>query len=581
MLVELSIENFAIIDRLTLSFEQGLITFTGETGAGKSIIMDAVGTLLGGRADTTFVRAGAERANVEGVFEIPESARPYIEATLEREELMDDPRFVTLGREIRLNGRNVARINGRTVNAGLLHDLGEYLVDVHGQSEHLSLLRVNQHLHLLDRYASAGKGQMLQERFSAYTRTYRHLQQVRQELEAIHEAERDSARRSDMLSYQIGEIEAARLKPGEDVELREGRNRLANAEGLANLAQQAILALDEGSPESPPVSELLGQAVHALSGLARLDPSQNDLNEQGQSLLDGLSDLAIQLRDYLENIEFNPKRLDAVEERLGLIQSLSRKYGETIPEILAFAENAQQQLDAITHAGQRIEELLAEQEELLTRLGEEGQVLSALRQAAADELSRGIETELADLHMSGAHFQVAFEQRPDPQGVPLSDGRRVAFDAAGLERVEFLIAPNPGEGFKPLAKIASGGETSRLMLALKNVLAQADQIPTLIFDEIDQGIGGRVGTIVGQKLWSLGRRHQVLCITHLPQLAAFGDQHFQVKKLVQGERTTTQVASLEGHERLVELAQMMGEVSEGTLRSARELIQTASRRVAS
>ncbi len=581
MLIELSIENFAIIDRLTLGFEQGLITFTGETGAGKSIIMDAVGTLLGGRADTTFVRAGAERANVEGVFEIPETSRPYIEAILEREELADDPKYVTLAREIRLNGRNIARVNGRTVNAGLLHDLGEYLVDVHGQSEHLSLLRVNQHLHLLDRYAGSGQGRELQEKLAAYSATYRRLQRVRQELAALHEAERDSARRSDMLSYQIAEIESARLKPGEDEQLREERNRLANAEGLANLAQQAVLALDEGSPESPPVSELLGQVVHALSGLTRLDPSQNELSEQAQALLDDLSDLTIRLRDYLENIEFNPKRLDAVEERLALIQGLSRKYGETIPEVLAFAEEAQRQLDTITHASERIEELNAEQEALLAQLGEEGQALSVLRQAAAAELSQGIETELQDLHMSGARFKVAFEQREDPEGVMLPDGRRAAFDASGLERVEFLIAPNPGEGFKPLAKIASGGETSRLMLALKNVLAQADQIPTLIFDEIDQGIGGRVGTVVGQKLWNLGRRHQVLCITHLPQLAAFGDQHFQVKKLVQGERTTTQVSPLTGHERLVELAQMMGEVSEGTLRSARELIQTANRRVAS
>lgn len=580
MLVELQIENFAIIDHLTLQFNAGLITFTGETGAGKSIIIDAVETLLGGRADSTFVRAGQDRANVEGVFQIPESTRPYLEGILEREELTDDPNYITLAREIRTNGRNVARVNGRSVSTALLREIGEFLVDVHGQSEHLSLLRVSQHLRLLDSYAGAGHDQELQTLLSAYTHTYRQLQAVRHELEELRAAERDSARRSDLLTYQINEIDAARLRPGEEEELRDERNRLANAEGLASLAHQALLALDEGEPEAPSISDLFGQVIHALAGLSRLDPSQAELSEQAELISDNLLELSTRLRDYVEGIEFNPKRLDQVEERLALIDNLKRKYGEDIPTILEFADQARKQLDAITHASERIAELEAEQDALLKRLGKEGLALSRKRQTAAEEMARSIEKELADLHMTGARFTVSFEMRPDPNGVPLEDGQLVAFDATGLERVEFLIAPNPGEGFKPLAKIASGGETSRLMLALKNVLAQADQIPTLIFDEIDQGIGGRVGTIVGQKLWNLARQHQVLCITHLPQLAAFGDQHFHVRKEVQGERTSTQVSPLQGHERLVELAQMMGEVTEGTLRSARELVQAVGRLVA-
>jgi DNA repair protein RecN (Recombination protein N) len=578
MLVEIHILNFAIIDRLDLEFSPGLITFTGETGAGKSIIIDAVETLLGGRADSTFVRHGADRASVEGLFRIPETLREQVHEVLEREDLLDDPDYVTLAREIRLNGRNVARVNGRSVNTALLREIGEYLIDVHGQSEHLSLLRISQHLPMLDSYARAGVDHSLDELLAVYRATYRRLQEVRKSLEALHQAEQDSARRSDMLSYQIGEIDAARLKEGEEEDLRDERNRLANAEGLASAAQEALLALDEGSPESAAASDLIGQVVHALSGLVRLDPSQAGIYDQAEAILESMSELSASIRDYLEGIEFNPKRLDQVEERLALIGGLKRKYGADIPAILSYAEDARSQLDTIVHASERIQELEEEQEMLLARLGKEGQRLSEKRQSAAAALEKAVEAELADLHMSGARFKVDFQQRPDPHGAVLEDGQKVAFDASGLERVEFLIAPNPGEGFKPMARIASGGETSRLMLALKNVLAQADQIPTLIFDEIDQGIGGRVGTIVGQKLWSLARAHQVLCITHLPQLAAFGEQHLQVMKSVQGERTTTQVTRLQGEARLVELAQMLGEVSEGTLRSARELVQTAGKR---
>jgi len=312
-----------------------------------------------------------------------------------------------------------------------------------------------------------------------------------------------------------------------------------------------------------------------MSGLTRLDSTQSSLEEQGQALFESLSELASNLRSYLEGIEFNPKRLDQVEERLGLIHTLKRKYGEPIQAVLDFAVNARKELDAITQAGERIQELEAEQTMLLQQLGQKGQALSQKRHTAAEKLAQGLEAELAELQMSGARFTVDFQQRPDPDGAPLENGNRVAFDARGLERVEFLIAPNPGEGFKPLAKIASGGETSRLMLALKNVLAQADQVPTLIFDEIDQGIGGRVGAVVGLKLWTLARQHQVFCITHLPQLAVFGEQHYHVQKHVQDGRTTTEVKRLQDEERLVELAQMLGGVSEGTLSSARELVQAA------
>lgn len=569
MLAELRIENFAIIDRLELSFKPGLIIFTGETGAGKSIIIDAVETVLGGRAEASMIRSGAERATVEATFRISGQARPHLHDLLRREELLDDPDYVTLSREIRLSGRNVARVNGRTVPAALLRELGERVVDVHGQSEHLSLLRLREHLGLLDRYA--GTGDLLAD----YQETHRQLAQLRRELGELRRAESESARRIDLLRYQINEIEAARLRPGEEEDLIAERTRLANAESLASLAQQALVTLDEGTPESPSVIDLLGQVTEALQGLARIDASLAALSESGDALFSSLSDLAGELRAYAEAVEFNPRRLDQVEERLALIQNLKRKYGPSIPAILEFAAGARQELETVAHAGERIAELEGREAELLAELGRRGQALSEKRRAAAEALEREMEAELDDLHMPGARFHVDFQQTPDPEGAPLPDGRRLAFDSNGLERVEYLIAPNPGEGLKPLIKIASGGETSRLMLGMKNVLARADHVPTLIFDEIDQGIGGRVGAVVGQKLWRLARLHQVLCITHLPQLAAFGEQHFQVQKRTQDGRTLTLVEDLAGEARLKELAHMLGELSEGTLHSAREMLQAA------
>ena len=513
MLTELRIENFAIIHHLELEFSPGLITFTGETGAGKSIILDAVEAVLGARTDATFVRSGAERASVEATFRIPDAVKPSVRAILEREDLLDtDDTFLTLGRDLRREGRNSARVNGRSVNVGLLRELGAYLIDIHGQSEHLSLLDFHHHLDLIDRYADAGD---LAAEFGA---SYRELQKTRRNLYDVRMAEQDATRRVDLLTYQVQEIEAAHLKPGEEEELHQDRTRLANSENLASMAQTALQLLDEGSPEAPAITDSLGQVLHAMSGLVRIDPSRSDQYAQVESAMESMSDLARDLGDYLEQIEYNPKRLEQLEERLDLIHNLKRKYGGGIEAILAYETDARAQLETIAHAGERIAELEEQENRLLKRLSEVGMALSQQRHTAAQKMSKAIERELADLKMSGAKFAVDFQMRSDSQGVPLPDGRRVACDATGLDRVEFMIAPNPGEGLKPLAKIASGGETSRLMLALKDVLAQADIISTLVFDEIDQGIGGRVGMVVGEKLWRLGREHQVLCITHLPQL---------------------------------------------------------------
>lgn len=570
MLTELHIKNFAIIQDLTLQFQKGLVIFTGETGAGKSIILDALEAVLGGRVDITSIRTGADRAFVEADFQLDEPVKSKVNEMLAKDDLVEEPDYLVLTREIRSEGRNIARINGHSVSTSLQRELGSLLVDIHGQSEHLSLLKEHNHLDLLDRFANTGP--LLQE----YGLVYKELRSVQKQLEALRQAEIDSARRTDMLTYQIKEIEAAKLIPGEEDELRQERTRLSNAESLSSLSQQALVLLDEGSPESGSISDMLGEVLHALSELNRIDHSTHELFEHAETSLSTLSDLAMDLRSYAEAIEFNPRRLDQIEERIDLLNSLKRKYGNTIEEILEYAEHARIELDNITHSEERIDELEENTNHLMEVASENALELSIKRSQATRELSGQIEAQLDELNMDKARFSVDMQVEHDENGILLPDGRIVAFDARGIDKVAFLVEPNPGEGLKPLVKIASGGETSRLMLALKNVLAAADTIPVLIFDEIDQGVGGRVGMVVGEKLWNLSTSHQVMCVTHLPQLAAFGDQHYHVNKHIEDGRTLTGVEQLEGDKRQMELAQMLGPVTEGTLRSAEDILAVVS-----
>ena len=584
MLHELTIQGFAIIDELHLRFNAGFSVLTGETGAGKSIIIDAVSLLLGARGDANVVRTGAERSVVEGVFILDAESQSGLTPLLEQEGLEGDvPGVLILGREIRREGRNVCRVNGRAVALKVLAEIGERLVDIHGQTEHLSLMRVREHVDLLDRY---GELWPLREQVAGLVRE---LRVVRRDLADLRRDERELARRVDLLNYQVGEIEAARLEPGEEKELAGERTRLTNAEQLQELADEAYQALYAGGEDQAAAVDLVQGAVRALAGLARLDPATNSLAETAEALSFQLEDLAESLREYRDSIEYNPRRLNQVEERLMLIHNLQRKYGDSIEEVLAFAERARQQLDAIEHSEERIAELEAKEDHLLHEIGRVGAELSARRREAGERLAAGIEAELGELSMDRARFGVDLAWRDDPEGAyvegPVLSGaewQRVAFDLTGLDRVEFLVAPNVGEPLKSLVRIASGGETSRLMLALKTVLAQADRTPTLIFDEIDAGIGGRVGAIVGQKLWglttsdgTLARRHQVLCVTHLPQLASYGDLHLHVHKDIAGERTVTTVNSLEGEARALEIAGMLGAVTDRTQASAHEML-TAS-----
>jgi DNA repair protein RecN (Recombination protein N) len=601
LLTELRIRDFAIIDELPLTFTPGFSVLTGETGAGKSIIIDAVELVLGGRADAADVRAGADQAIVEATFRLEPDRRAAIDAMLEREGLEgDDPDLLLLGREVRLGGRNVCRVNGRAVTLTLLREVAEGLVDIHGQSEHLSLLRVREHIRLLDRY---GELWPLRARVAE---TAGQVRAVRQELSDLLRSEQELAHRADLLQFQIGEIQAAVLQPGEEQGLLDERLRLTNAEQLAALAGEALGALEGQGEEAAGALDLLGAALHALEGLARVDAGLEPQLHAAEGANYQVEELVRSLRNYQEQVEYNPQRLQEVEERLTLIRRLERKYGATIPDVLAYAEKAARELDSITHSEERIVELQAEEERLLAEFGTLAVELSRQRREAAQRLGVGIEEELQDLRMEGARFGVDFQWREDPAGVPLPQpvssfrfqvpgsgieqletlnlepetAPRVAFDASGIDRVEFLVSPNPGEPLKPLVRIASGGETSRLMLALKTVLSRADETPTLIFDEIDQGIGGRVGATVGEKLWSLavgtgpgGLRHQVLCVTHLPQLAGFGDVHFHVEKVAEGERTVTRVRQLEGQAQVEELAQMLGASGEAAYRSAEEILE--------
>ncbi len=597
MLRELHIEDFAIIDELHLVLEPGFNILTGETGAGKSILIDAVTLILGARADMSAIRQGAESGRVEGMFLLSPDMQAALAPILEREGLEGDALdTLWLARELRSSGRTVARVNGRAVSVSLLREVAEGLVDVHGQSEHLSLLHIDQHVTLLDRFGGLDS---LREQV---TGTVTQIRKVRRELQRLLSNERERMQRIDLLRFQVDEIQNAAIQPEEKAELEAELVRLTNAEQLVTLASGLVARLEDGDQRTPAILDLLGRSQKDMAALERIDvqlePQRQLLDEIGYQV----EDLARVLRDYAAEIEFNPKRQSWVEERLILLRHLERKYGGSLEEVLTYASAAAEELRSLEHSDERIAVLQKEEAALFTTGVVLCVELSQRRQGAAERLTVAVEHQLDDLKMEGARFGVAFEHRPSDNGAPLdrpvpraltvSSGgvelvneapvERVDFDTTGIDRVEFLVAPNVGEGLKSLARTASGGETSRLMLALKAVLSAADRTPTLIFDEIDQGIGGRIGGVVGGKLWGLtipdgatSVRHQVLCITHLPQLAGFGDTHFKVLKEVVDDRTVTHVKLLEAEQRIAELAQMLGTQGAVAERGACEILKQA------
>ena len=569
MLTELTIRNFAIIDKLRMPFAPGFTVLTGETGAGKSIILDAVTLVLGGRADSAMVRATTDRAIVEAVFSLTPTLKAVIVPILQQEGLEDEQQdTLHLAREVRPNGRSISRINGRTVSLALMRQIASPLLDIHGQGEHLSLLKPQAHLPLLDSY-----GDLNAQRETFSTEVER-LRRVQRELENLQRDERLLAQRVDMLKYQISEIAAADLQDGEENELLGERTRLANAEQLNRYSAEATAALIGVDDDTAAAADMLGNAERALSQLSRLDESKKILLEELQGLSFQLNELAAGIQLYQHTLEFNPRRLDEVEERLELINTLKRKYGDTILAILATQERATDELQRISNNKERVEELQKEQEQLLRRIGAMGELLSTKRREASLRLSAAVEQQLNDLQMEGARFEVRFSRDVVGDGAYVGD-ERFAFDRSGLDQVEFVLSANPGEPLKPVAKVASGGETARLMLAIKTALAEVDHTPTLIFDEIDQGIGGRIGAVVGQKLWGLSAvgNHQVVVVTHLPQLAGYGDVHYHVSKQVLDNRTRTSVRNLGDSGRIAELAEMLGTKGDSAVGGAESILR--------
>ncbi|MHB1131442.1 MAG: DNA repair protein RecN [Chloroflexota bacterium] len=576
MLAEIQITNFAIIERLQLALEPGFNVLTGETGAGKSIVIDAVGALLGGKVGAEVVRTGTEQAHVEGLFPIDEAgADPALLEALADAGLALEDGALILSRDVHRSGRTVARINGRAVPASLLQQVGHHLIDIHGQSEHLSLLRTAYQLDLLDSY-----GGLLELRGRLAARVGE-LRQVRRDLDRLNTDERELARRADLLRFQAEEIDSAKLRPDEEEELVQERTLLANAEKLAAAADGAYQALYSGSDEQPAASDRLAEAAGHLAELARLDPTLKPQAEALDSAIFQVEEVGGSMRAYRDAVEFNPTRLATVEERLDLLHVLKRKYGASLAEVITYGEQASAELDSLVHGEERRAELQQREREELQAAGALAGELSEQRRAVARHLAEAVTAELADLNMKGARFDVSLEQVPDGDGVPLGgqmDEPRVACDLSGADRVTFLIAPNLGEQIKPLAKTASGGEMARLLLALKTVLSRADRIGTLIFDEVDVGVGGRSGRVVGEKLSSLTARHQVICVTHLPQVACYADAHYRIAKVVSGERTSTQVQRLAPQEQVGELAAMLAgsEASQNARLSAAEIIRHAA-----
>jgi DNA repair protein RecN (Recombination protein N) len=611
MLTELTITDFAIIDRLALRLNPRFNVFTGETGAGKSIIIDAVSGVLGGKMGTEVVRSGAERATIYGTFAVgtlptinqpqnqtnsansDETREPsasdkaendaggedqQIDARLQLAQLLSEYGLevengeLILGREIHKSGRTTARISQRPVPLQVLQQVGSLLVDIHGQSEHLTILRPEQHVNYLDRYAEALP---LRSQVTALVTEWR---TARRELAALQQNERELERRIELLRFQVDEIEQAKLQPNEVEEMERERRVLNNAERLAQLCSSIHDALS-GGEDGQAAADLLKGARHDMEELSRLDPTMQEYNAAMEEIIYRLEDVAMSVRSYQESVEADPMRLAEIEERLDLIAKFRRKYGSTVEEILKYAEDAAAELDRYAHREERLAELQARDEDLRRQIGQLAGRLSQIRSAAAVRLAEAMEGQLNDLNMKRARFKVDIQQQYASDGAtaqltPDGPAESYAFSGTGIDRVEFLIAPNPGEPFKPLGKIASGGETSRLMLALKSILSAADATPTLIFDEIDSGISGRSGQVVGEKLWNLTANHQVICVTHLPQIAAFGDEHFNVAKEVHGDRTMTQVRSLAYEQRTIEIGQMLGgALTDTSRRNAEELLQ--------
>ncbi len=574
MLDELTVRDFGIIEEISWKLAGGLNVITGETGAGKSLVVDAVEALLSGQVKEEDIRHGSEEAKVEGVFLVNQGeGATSLRRLLAEKGLASGGDDLVITCDFRRQGRTTPRVNRHTVPRSLLQDIGNALVDIHGQSEHISLLRRSQHLDFLDAYAHT-----LEMRHSFGSQVAA-LHQMEREIKSLTRSEQEIARQVELLNFQIVEISRSSLREGEDRELEQELTLLTSAEKLKAAAYEIyrIIYGEESAAAPASAVDRLGEALAALRPVTETDPSMQKQLGYLEETVHGLEEMARDIRAYGENLNYDPQRLAEVQERLELIRSLARKYGGSIGGVLAYLEKAGAELNGITGSSERRVQLEKEKEQLKKEMGELASQLSRQRTRAAQKLAAAVKKELVDLSMARVDFAVVVRQETSPEGIPLPDGKNCRFSTSGIDEVFFEASTNPGEPRKPLDKIASTGEISRFLLAMKSALADADTVPVLIFDEIDIGIGGRGGEVIGRKLWHLARSHQVICVTHLPQIAAFADAHYSVSKHTAGGRTTSAIEALRGEARYKELAVMLGgpRYTANALTAARELIDEA------
>ncbi|HWP46748.1 MAG TPA: DNA repair protein RecN [Candidatus Limnocylindrales bacterium] len=557
MLLELHIENFAIIDKLHVEFSKGFNVLTGETGAGKSILIDALSLALGSKSSSEMIRSDAEKAVVEIRVDVQENETVRTKAVeLGFLSPSEESQELIIRREISRSGKGRALINGNLATTAMLAELGENLIDIHGQHQHQSLLKPSIHIDLLDAF-----GGLLKLR-KEFEEKFQRFKQVQTELRELKESIRTRMQRLDLLNFQKQEIEKAHLIPGEDEELQRERKLLSAAERLATETQEAYELL-YGGEES--LVDRLGQVLNLLKDLTQIDDSLSPLLSSCESIGYQLEDIAYSLRDYAQKVEFNPQRLEEIERRLDELHRLKRKYGNTLSDILDLKKSIEEELASYDEGEERLEKLENTFRNLEEELRMRAEELSRRRQEVAKNMELLVMKELGELNMDKTRFQITLE--------PGNSGE-YPFTSKGKDRVEFFMAPNPGEDLKPLSKIASGGEISRIMLAFKTILASVDNVSTLIFDEVDLGIGGRIAEMVGKKLKFISSSRQVICITHLPQIASKADLHLQISKEVQGGKTLTKVRRLSESERIEEIARMLGgeTITETTLKHAREML---------
>ena len=563
MLSSLRIKNYALVDHLEVEFQPGLNVITGATGAGKSIIVGAANLALGERASIEAVRSGFDTASIEAVFKLPDD-RTLKEVLGKLGMILQDDVLI-IRREISSRGQSRCLLNDRLVTLGSLKSIGDRLADLHGQHQHQSLLNVERHIEYLDHYGD------LENVLIRVSEIYHSLRKKRKELEDLKTSKMIDEERRKLYQFQIQEIEKANLSPDEEEKLAQERGVLENVEALFELSSNLYHQLYE-SEES--IVERLGFLSKELKRGADIDSRLKEPAETLESAVIGLQDVARFLEDYKGGLEFDPERLEMIRERLNLLNALKRKYGKSVEEILTYKEQIKRELDRIESKDETIDNLKKEIVVLSQTLQRECGLLSQKRKAKASELSGRIQKALTNLGMAKTEFQIKITQREDKNGLVELNGKRFFADEKGIDLVEFFVSPNPGEELKPLAKIASGGEISRIMLALKSILAKTDRVETMIFDEIDVGIGGEVASVVGKSLKALASSHQVLVITHLQQIASQADHHFKVfKESVKG-RTVTKIKRLNKEERVKEVARMISgeKVSQLTLRQAKEMI---------